>query len=425
MNTTAVASATNQVCGAPRTRLAVGSDPETWRTRLRASKRPNVLPGFGLSLGYTLAYLGLIVLLPLSAAFVKTAQLTWPAFIEVVTAPRVVASYKLTFGAAFGASVINAVFGLLVAWVLVRYRFPGKRLVDALVDLPFALPTAVAGIALAGLFSPKGWLGAALLPAGHQGRVHAAGRIGCAHFHRTAVRRAHRAAGARATAEGARGSRGHAWRVTLAEFPARHLPDRHTGAADRVCTRVRTRHRRIRFGDIHRRQHADGVRDHAAVDHHQARAVRLRRRDRDRRRDAVDLLRRSCCASTCCKHGAGAVRALRHKRRVDRQHRLTSGPDRAAGTSEPAWLRRAADRRRTDFPDAIPVRAARVCLRPGIREGHRRLSRGDHRRRRAGRDAPDTARRGYRGAAQPGLRGGGGMGHREIPLSRQEHAYHA
>ncbi len=166
MNTTAATATTSKVREVQRERLAARNDSASWRARLRKSKRPNVLPGFGLSLGYTLAYLGLIVLLPLSAAFIKTAQLSWPAFIDVVTAPRVVASYKLTFGAAFGAAAINAVFGLLVAWVLVRYRFPGKRLADALVDLPFALPTAVAGIALAGLFSPKGWLGAALVPLG-------------------------------------------------------------------------------------------------------------------------------------------------------------------------------------------------------------------------------------------------------------------
>src|SRR5439155_9930082 len=134
--------------------------------RHRPPKHPNVLPGFGLSLGYTLTYLGLIVLLPLSAAFIKTAQLTWPAFIAAVTAPRVVASYRLTFGAALGAASINAVFGLLVAWVLVRYSFPGKRFADALVALPFALPTAVAGIALAGLFAPNGWIGALLAPLG-------------------------------------------------------------------------------------------------------------------------------------------------------------------------------------------------------------------------------------------------------------------
>jgi sulfate transport system permease protein len=131
----------------------------------RVSAR-RVLPGFGLSLGYTLLYLGLIVLVPISAAFLKVTGLSWPAFVDVVTAPRVMASYRLTFGASFLAALINAACGLLVAWVLVRYRFPGKRLADALVDLPFALPTAVAGIALTGLFAPNGWIGALLVPLG-------------------------------------------------------------------------------------------------------------------------------------------------------------------------------------------------------------------------------------------------------------------
>ncbi len=119
----------------------------------------SVLPGFNLALGITLLYLGLIVLVPLSAAFIKTAALTWEQFWNIVTAPRVVASYKLTFGASLLAASINAVFGLIVAWVLVRYKFPGKRVVDALVDLPFALPTAVAGIALTAIYAPNGWLG--------------------------------------------------------------------------------------------------------------------------------------------------------------------------------------------------------------------------------------------------------------------------
>ena len=132
----------------------------------RPRSRRRVLPGFGLSLGYALLYLGLIVLVPLCAAFIKTAQLSWPAFVDIVTAPRVVASFRLTFGASFGAALINALFGLLIAWVLVRYRFPGRRLADALVDLPFALPTAVAGIALASLFAPNGWFGALLTPLG-------------------------------------------------------------------------------------------------------------------------------------------------------------------------------------------------------------------------------------------------------------------
>jgi sulfate transport system permease protein len=119
----------------------------------------SVLPGFNLTLGITLLYLGIIVLIPLSAAFIKTATLSWAQFWDIVTAPRVVASYKLTFGASFLAATINAVFGLIVAWVLVRYKFPGKRIIDALVDLPFALPTAVAGIALTAIYAPNGWLG--------------------------------------------------------------------------------------------------------------------------------------------------------------------------------------------------------------------------------------------------------------------------
>jgi sulfate transport system permease protein len=122
-------------------------------------RRHSELPGFDLALGFTLLYLCLIVLVPLSAAFLKTATMTWPAFWEAVASPRVVASYRLTFGASFAAALLNALFGLIVAWVLVRYDFPGRRLVDALVDLPFALPTAVAGIALTALYSANGWIG--------------------------------------------------------------------------------------------------------------------------------------------------------------------------------------------------------------------------------------------------------------------------
>ncbi|MDI1298742.1 sulfate ABC transporter permease subunit CysT [Methylotenera sp.] len=125
-----------------------------------------ILPGFNLSLGYTILYLSLIVLIPLSAAFIKTAELSFSEFWEVVSAPRVVASYKLTFGASLIAALINAIFGLLTAWVLVRYKFPGKKILDALVDLPFALPTAVAGITLATIYSAHGWIGAWLEPHG-------------------------------------------------------------------------------------------------------------------------------------------------------------------------------------------------------------------------------------------------------------------
>jgi len=129
-------------------------------------KRHTVLPGFDLALGLTVFYLCLIVLIPLSATFLRTTELTWPAFIDVVTSPRVVASYKLTFGSSILAALVNAVFGLLVAWVLVRYDFFGRRIIDALVDLPFALPTAVAGITLTGLYAGNGWIGKYLEPMG-------------------------------------------------------------------------------------------------------------------------------------------------------------------------------------------------------------------------------------------------------------------
>ena len=125
-----------------------------------------VLPGFNLTLGYTIFYLCLIVLIPLSALVLKTFTLSWDQFWTAVTSPRVLASYRLTFGASFLAALVNVVFGLLVAWVLVRYTFPGKRIVDALVDLPFALPTAVAGISLTALLAGNGWIGQYLEPMG-------------------------------------------------------------------------------------------------------------------------------------------------------------------------------------------------------------------------------------------------------------------
>jgi sulfate transport system permease protein len=119
----------------------------------------SVLPGFNLALGYTLLYLSLIVLIPLSALFFKTATMGWGGFYDLATGERVLASLRVTFFTSFAAAVLNAIFGLVVAWVLVRYTFPGKRVVDALVDLPFALPTAVAGITLATLYAPNGWIG--------------------------------------------------------------------------------------------------------------------------------------------------------------------------------------------------------------------------------------------------------------------------
>jgi len=147
--------------------IAVPLPASTGAAPSRGGSR-KVLPGFNLTLGYTLTYLGLIVLIPLSALVLKTFTLTPEQFWAAVSSPRVVASYKLTFGASFAAAVVNVFFGLLVAWVLVRYSFPGKRIVDALVDLPFALPTAVAGISLTAILAGNGWIGQYLEPLGIQ-----------------------------------------------------------------------------------------------------------------------------------------------------------------------------------------------------------------------------------------------------------------
>lgn len=129
-------------------------------------RKRSVLPGFGLTMGFTLMYLGLLVMIPLGGLLLKAATMDWSHFWKTVTAPNVVASFKLSFGASLAAACVNAVFGFIVAWVLVRYTFPGKRLVDAIVDLPFALPTAVSGIALTAVYAESGWIGRWLVPLG-------------------------------------------------------------------------------------------------------------------------------------------------------------------------------------------------------------------------------------------------------------------
>nr|WP_295973766.1 sulfate ABC transporter permease subunit CysT [uncultured Bacillus sp.] len=123
------------------------------------SRKKRVLPGFGLSIGFTTLYMSLLIFLPITMVFIETSQLGWEKFIDVVMSERVVHSYKISFGTALAAATVNAVFGLLIAWVFVRYSFPGKRILDALIDLPFALPTAVAGITLTELYSVNGWIG--------------------------------------------------------------------------------------------------------------------------------------------------------------------------------------------------------------------------------------------------------------------------
>jgi sulfate transport system permease protein len=132
----------------------------------RAWRQPSIMPGFGLTLGITLSYLGLIVLIPLGALLLQASGVGWAKFWTELSTPRTLAAFRVSFGTAIAAALINAVFGLLVAWVLVRYRFPGRRLVDSLIDLPFALPTAVAGIALTALYSHNGWIGQFLAPLG-------------------------------------------------------------------------------------------------------------------------------------------------------------------------------------------------------------------------------------------------------------------
>ena len=131
-------------------------------------RQPSILPGFGLTLGFTTFFLSAVVLLPLAALTAKATAMTWSEFMAILLDPRAIASYRLSFGAAFLAATVNAVFGFIVAWALVRYDFPGRRLVDALIDLPFALPTAVSGIALAAVFAPTGWLGLKLAAMGVQ-----------------------------------------------------------------------------------------------------------------------------------------------------------------------------------------------------------------------------------------------------------------
>ncbi|MFS2013050.1 sulfate ABC transporter permease subunit CysT [Azospirillum sp. CT11-132] len=141
------------------TALAGKGRAVTVRATVPLFRKPSVLPGFGLTLGFTVSYLSVIVLVPLAALIVRSSGLGWSGFWSAVTTPRVLAAFEVSFGLSFAAALTNAIFGFLVAWVLVRYDFPGKRLVDALVDLPFALPTAVAGIALSALYAPNGWLG--------------------------------------------------------------------------------------------------------------------------------------------------------------------------------------------------------------------------------------------------------------------------
>lgn len=202
-----------------------------------------VIPGFGLTLGYTLVYLSLLVLIPLGAMFLKTTQLSWEQFWAIISAPRVLAALKLSFGTALAAAVLNGLIGTLLAWVLVRYEFPGRKIIDAMIDLPFALPTAVAGIALTALYAPAGLVGQfasdlgfkiAYTPGDHPG----------ADFRDPAVRGPHGAAGARRHSQGSRGSRRLPRRQAAAGVPPYPRAGAAAGLADRFRPGLRPGRRR-------------------------------------------------------------------------------------------------------------------------------------------------------------------------------------
>ena len=254
-------------------------------------RRKSIIPGFGLTLGFTVCYLSLIVLLPLAATFVETSKIGWHEFWRIVTGPRAVAAYGLSFGASLIAAGINFFLGTLVAWVLVRYQFPFKRILDSLVDLPFALPTAVAGIALTTIYAPNGFFGRPLSALGihvaftRLGIVVALTFIGLPFVVRTVqpiLEDLDRELEEAAASLGA--SR---WKTFTRVFYPAIAPAAITGFALGLCAR----RRRVRLGHLYRRQHADANGDRSAAYRHQTRGVRLLGRDGNRNADAAHLVR--------------------------------------------------------------------------------------------------------------------------------------
>jgi len=260
-----------------------------------------VIPGFGLTLGYTLVYLSLLVLIPLGALFLKTTELSWAQFIAIVSAPRVLAALKLSFGTAFAAAVLNGIIGTLLAWVLVRYRFPGRKIIEAMIDLPFALPTAVAGIALTALYAPNGPIGQFANDLGFKiaytplGITLALTFVTLPFVVRTiqpVLADIPREVEEAAACLGARPLQV----VRHVLLPAL-LPAWLTGFALAFARGL---------GDLHRRQHADEDRDPAAADHGQAGSVRLRRRHGHRRADVGGVV----CSAAVHQPAAAPHRAF-------------------------------------------------------------------------------------------------------------------
>ena len=278
-----------------------------------------MIPGFGITLGVTLTWLSLIVLIPLSGLFLKTAELSPERFLAIMTSRRVLHALELSFGLSLLAALVNLVFGLVIVWALVRYEFPGRRILDAIIDIPFALPTAVAGIALTNLYAENGWIGALLAPLGIQvaftplGIFVALVFIGLPFVVRTVqpvledieaeVEEAAATLGA---------SRWH-------DHPPGDVSGTPAGAADRLRARVRPRGRRIRLGHLHCRQPAERLRDRAAADRHPAGGVPLCGRDRDRRRDAGCLFI-LLLAINGCSAGPSDARAAADDRAAPRRH---------------------------------------------------------------------------------------------------------
>lgn len=280
-----------------------------------AVARRSTLPGFGLTMGLTLTWLSIIILIPLAGLFLKTFELSFDQFWGIVTSRRTLNALKISFGLSFAAALVNLVMGTVIVWALVRYRFPGRRLFDAIVDIPFALPTAVAGVALTSLFAQKGWLGAPLAELGIKvaftpiGIFIAMIFIGIPFVVRTVqpvlldldveIEEAAASLGA------------NRWLYRVPGDPAEPDP----GALDRICAGVRARRRRIRLRHLHRRQSAERLGNRAAADRDPAVRIPLCRRHLDRRRHAgrvvPDHLRSQSPAALGANPNPRALRADR------------------------------------------------------------------------------------------------------------------
>ena len=311
-------------------------------------RTPSVLPGFGLTLGFSTFFLSAIVLIPLAALVIKTATMGWDDLVRVLLEPRAVASYRLSFGAALLAATLNSVFGFIIAWTLTRYEFPGRKLIDALIDMPFALPTAVSGIALTAVFAENGWIGQYLAPFGIKvaytwiGIVVALTLIGLPFVVRSvqpALMEVQRDLEDAAETLGA-------GRFTV--FRRIILPTVLPALATGFTHGVRARGRRVRLGDLHRRQPADEDRDHAAADRHQARAVRLRRRRGARLHDAGAVVRHAAVDQPAADLGAATS---------SRRGTLMAGP----GTSQ-ELLAEIASRPGRDTVLSFVVKAAFITI---------------------------------------------------------------